>query len=344
MVALDQNVAQQCLASVAGSTADVAQQLKIITVSQPWHNFSFPMAVLAGDDAVSRMIEKDGFWEVRTTPEMLLPQLERKTRPHLSAPARISEPRVFLDIGANIGYFTLLHAFAGYHVVAVEAMEQNRRALRTSLCLNPTLASRVTLVATALGSYEQVAASPHCITYTVNRNRGNGITRCERSLNCSRLTDTIQTPQRSYKADWRRFQVSTCEQVSLRTLDEVIGSSSWPPGVSRSVHTMKMDVEGSESNVLAGATKLFEPSNAGRPRYARFEVGFDDVSRMHLGSRAERTTRELAASSGYAVVVTGWNASWSAAYNRAHNPYALHDRTAYLTRQRRHDAAKSSQP
>lgn len=286
------------------------------------------MAVLARNDGVSRVLEQDGWWEARTPEELLHPHTKHRKGAQLSAPKRVHEHRMFLDVGANIGYLSLMHAFAGYQVVAVEAMEQNRAALRTSLCLNPGLNHRVTLVATALGSDTQVAAGSHCVTYTIDRNRGNGITKCEPSLSCAtvRKRYAMHGQRDQHKAIW------SCEEVSLRTLDEVMRSSSWPEGVSHSVHTMKMDVEGSERNVLAGATKLFEPSNAGRPLHAIFEVALDDVARPGLGSSIERFTRELAARAGYNLIVTGWNASWTAAYNREHNPYALYDRTAFLTR------------
>ena len=76
-----------------------------------------------------------------------------------SAAAVLPRPSTFLDIGANLGYYTLLFAQYGHDVLAVEPMAYNRNALAASLCLNPTLASRITLVAAALVRRLQ-AASP----------------------------------------------------------------------------------------------------------------------------------------------------------------------------------------
>ena len=43
---------------------------------------------------------------------------------------------VFVDIGANMGVFTLTAAKHGYKVLAFEPMAQNEAAIRQSVCLN----------------------------------------------------------------------------------------------------------------------------------------------------------------------------------------------------------------
>ena len=50
---------------------------------------------------------------------------------------------VFLDIGANLGWYSMLFAQAGFDVIAVEAMQRNADAIRSTLCLNPRLSSKV---------------------------------------------------------------------------------------------------------------------------------------------------------------------------------------------------------
>ena len=61
---------------------------------------------------------------------------------------------VFLDIGANLGAYTLAIAALGYDVIAFEGLARNQLAVYTSLCACPDLAERVTLFPVALGGRE----------------------------------------------------------------------------------------------------------------------------------------------------------------------------------------------
>jgi len=57
-----------------------------------------------------------------------------------------------LDIGANIGRFSLAAAYSGYNVVAVELFEENRQLFKRSLCMAPDIVRKlVTIVPYALG-------------------------------------------------------------------------------------------------------------------------------------------------------------------------------------------------
>lgn len=62
------------------------------------------------------------------------------------ANAQESGGTVLLDVGANVGWFTLQAAAIGYRVLAVEPMPRNQGALRRTLCENPKLAEKVTLI------------------------------------------------------------------------------------------------------------------------------------------------------------------------------------------------------
>lgn len=52
----------------------------------------------------------------------------------------------FLDIGGNIGTFSLAAAAHGFSVITFEPMLSNRMAFQLSLCSNPGLEERVTLI------------------------------------------------------------------------------------------------------------------------------------------------------------------------------------------------------
>jgi hypothetical protein len=52
----------------------------------------------------------------------------------------------FLDIGSNLGIFTLSAAAHGFQVIAFEPMYSNQLANRLSACANPRMHRRVTLI------------------------------------------------------------------------------------------------------------------------------------------------------------------------------------------------------
>lgn len=67
----------------------------------------------------------------------------------LPAPQDRGLPRndvYFVDIGANVGSFTLGVAAYGFSVLAVEPMHANALALRHSMCINPHLKVNITLL------------------------------------------------------------------------------------------------------------------------------------------------------------------------------------------------------
>ena len=59
---------------------------------------------------------------------------------------------MFVDIGANLGFYSLLFAHYGYDVLAIEPMRHNVRLINMSLCFSPELRARVTVVNAALAS------------------------------------------------------------------------------------------------------------------------------------------------------------------------------------------------
>ena len=86
-----------------------------------------------------------------------------------NANTSLSENATLLDIGANLGYYTLLFASKGHRVVAVEPMTRNRKALEGSICLNPQFKDRITVVPVALANQGEVA-DMRCVIKSTNYN------------------------------------------------------------------------------------------------------------------------------------------------------------------------------
>lgn len=185
---------------------------------------------------VSRTIAKTGQWEI----------LDPRDLAELAGSELPALPATFVDIGANMGYYSLLFAHAGFRVIALEPLEHNRRAIEASMCLNPRIAPRISLLPVALG--EPTGTSACVIESSSEKNRGNGVMRCGPAMACPRGARTV------------------CEVVALRRLDDVLADPSLRV---TSVDVVKMDVEGSECTAMAGGQSLFEKW---RPKLVQVEL------------------------------------------------------------------------
>ncbi len=122
----------------------------------------FDMYVYAKSDTVSECILKFGAWENSETKafyDAIAAYMERKG---------LTDPRMLtvLDIGAQVGWYSLGLAAKGFHVVAFEPLASNLYLLRKSFCLNQNL--DLIVVDKALGPEEE-----RCYLYSDKRNVGD---------------------------------------------------------------------------------------------------------------------------------------------------------------------------
>jgi len=132
-------------------------------------------------------------------------------------------PGTFIDVGANIGFYSLLIAAKGIPVIAVEASPQVLPALERSISSNHALSSRIRLVRAAADSSEGE------VTFWANiadHNFGLG------SM-ISSHPESQPTP----------FRVPSVK------IDDVVGPETPQPLL------FKVDVEGAEMRVLKGMPK-----------------------------------------------------------------------------------------
>jgi FkbM family methyltransferase len=168
-------------------------------------------------------------------------------------PAEFGTPGNMLDIGGNMGYFTLALAHAGWSVNTFEPMAPNLAMLNASLCRNPDIAAKVKLNPIGLGQTNQ-----QCKMFAPKANIGDGHVQCGDDVAAGFTTE----PGKPNSID--KFDVVEIGQFSIRRLDEVLKELA-----ITKVDLVKIDVEGYESQVLAGAGNFLSEY---KPRLWKTEV------------------------------------------------------------------------
>ena len=142
-----------------------------------------------------------------------------------------------LDIGANMGTYSLVAAAFGYTARAFEALPRSVQAIQQTLCWNPQLRERLTLFPYALG---------------------------EEDGTCEIVSDPSKVPGAVVCNDTQRAghaAAAVVAEAHLVRLGEYLGA------VRSDV--MKISLEGSETMALRGAGASPLPHSACQPRSAR---------------------------------------------------------------------------
>eukprot|EP00746_Dinoflagellata_sp_MGD_P140203 gnl/MRDRNA2_/MRDRNA2_73494_c0_seq1.p1 gnl/MRDRNA2_/MRDRNA2_73494_c0~~gnl/MRDRNA2_/MRDRNA2_73494_c0_seq1.p1 ORF type:complete len:326 (-),score=48.27 gnl/MRDRNA2_/MRDRNA2_73494_c0_seq1:35-1012(-) len=206
-------------------------------------NGAFEMVVLGPNDIVSQDIASVGYWEIRDPQEIAS-----------VAGGVLPQSGTFLDVGANVGYYSLLFARRGYHVLAVEPMTTNRRAMEASLCLNPDLRQFITIVPVALGSLAETHMVCRVKSTNAQINVGNGY------MVCGEIAQKEPCEQND----------PLCEMVQVKTIDSVLSEHQ-----IAKLEVVKMDIEGHECEALSGGQSMFQQ---GYPAFLKMETTIADSS------------------------------------------------------------------
>eukprot|EP00877_Chromochloris_zofingiensis_P011608 jgi/Chrzof1/6700/Cz19g06040.t1 len=228
------------------------------------------LTVYDNNDIVSGFLKAGTSWENAEVHELLWAL--RQPIPQAGGSMGSNKSPLVIDIGANVGWFTINAAAAGARVAAFEAMYTNQRLLRNTLCANPWLHARIALFATGLGDRNGL-----CYMLSSASNQGDGITECDKEELNHDLENHIKKNE-TYKV--HGF-------ISIRRLDDVI---------MEDVQVLKIDIEGFETRALKGATRLFRRHNVwylltecneaylgqdGVKEYLRFLHGLDFLLSNH---------------------------------------------------------------
>ena len=125
---------------------------------------------------------------------------------------------VFVDVGANLGYYTCLASLHGKHIVAFEPQQQNLKCLMRNLVAN--------------GYQEQVEVFPLALS-----DKPGLLTLFGAS-----------GPSASLIKGWAGYSSRHSQQIPVSTLDNVLGARFLEQQLF-----VKIDVEGAEYQVLEGA-------------------------------------------------------------------------------------------
>lgn len=234
-------------------------------------------------DAVSTQILTAGSWEVRDVEDVA-------RAANVSLPP--ADKAAFVDVGAQLGYYSIAFARRGFLVYAIEPMLHHTLALEATRCLHsPGAGDLITVLQTAVVGPSQ-AEQMSCSLLSPFRANDHGTA----ELLCVNGTGKAVCPGMSvdgginhtFYHHYRRF----CQSLPapLQTLDGLLLEPA-VLGTLRGRHlVVKIDTTGSECDVLAGGTKaLFHKL---RPTLMLINVD---------SKRSDECVRGLATTHGYTL-------------------------------------------
>ena len=194
-------------------------EAKIKTVKIDFENIYFNMLVYKENDIVSNQISEKGFWEARETRNFLF------SLSYYSQKKNISKNHIYiLDIGANIGWFSLFFGKKGYKIISFEPSFSNYYILLKNFCMNKEI--NITIINSGLDNVTKNSSLYHPLY-----NIGNAYTYdAAKKLN---LKNYIK------------------EDIKFSKLSDYIPYLS-----NKNLALIKLDIEGCEGKALEGGIDL----------------------------------------------------------------------------------------
>merc|ERR1712166_666662 len=232
--ALKQSAWQHCSTEACCEPFFKNRDHVVVTISK-FAKQPFSLALRNSSDLVSAAIKEDREWEGTDT-TLILDKLNDTIRAEGGA--------TFIDIGANVGWFTYVVASHGIPVVALEPFEENHMLHQHTLCMNPSLRRNVQLLDVGLHYKDNITCS---LYQNPDYNRGDTHVVCGDS-----------EPEYITSV----YEMKKLATAHMRTLNMLMREGTVR---IKSASILKIDVEGFEPFALKGATDLL--SSDVRPRY-----------------------------------------------------------------------------
>ena len=183
-----------------------------------FNNITCDMFIYKENDAVSRIMYKSNVWEKQETDYIL------EALTYYSKKNNISEKDVYImDIGGNIGWYTIILGKYGYKIITFEPNKINFYILNKNYCLNKEL--NITLINKGIFLEEK-----KCYIHSHKSNIGNG------NINCNKK------PDENYVNNG---------EIILTKLSNYI-----PFFINKNLALIKIDIEGSEEKAFESGIEL----------------------------------------------------------------------------------------
>jgi FkbM family methyltransferase len=235
------------------------------------------MFPIHGNDVVSATIKSRGQWQQAEVNQLLWAM--RQPLPDGHPPTNL-----FVDVGANVGWFSFNLAARGYKVESFEAMPRNQLILQATICSNKDLASNITLHAHGLGDQET-----SCHIFSPKVNMGNGHSDCISKTEEEAKDKIAKAPTSVHAVGGYEYR----GKMMIKRLDSIINSD---------VKALKMDVEGFEAFVIKGASELLTKHVVW---YMVMEL--NEKSLRQLGGTSSLDLSKHIASLGYLLSLTSFH-------------------------------------
>ena len=195
-------------------------ETKIINFTANFSNILFNMYIYKSSDYISNAIKHDKNWENKET-ENILEALN-----YYSKIKNIRKEDIYtIDIGANIGWYSIVLGKFGYNVLSFEPSDINCYILKKNYCLNKDI--KMTLINKGLFNEDQI-----CDYYMSILNVGDGWVICDKN---------VILPNDLVKKG----------NITLTKLSNYI-----PFLITKNLAFIKIDVEGSEGKAFEGGIEL----------------------------------------------------------------------------------------